>query len=32
MNDNQYFLKAWNTTKELVKDRGYTISENYDKL
>ena len=32
MNDNQSFLKGWETTKVLVKDRGYTISDTYNKL
>ena len=32
MTDNQCFLKGWATTKELLRDRGYTISDKYNKL
>lgn len=32
MTDNQCFLRGWETAKELVKDRGYIISDKYNKL
>ena len=32
MTDNQSFFRGWETAKELVLDRGYTISDKYNKL
>jgi len=32
MTDNQYFLKGWETIKELIRDRGYSVSDKYNQL
>ena len=32
MSENQYFHNAWNTCKQMIRDRGYNLSPNYEKL
>ena len=32
MGEDRYFHKAWDVCKQMVRDRGYSLSPDYEKL